>query len=383
MFEDKTFEDILSSMLEYVSDTNPDLDTREGSIIYTALAPIALELETAYHEMNMVLEETFLATASKEYLVKHGNQMGVELDEASYGHFKGEFDVDLDIGSRFNLDELNYTVVEKLSDPNDENPYYTFELVCETAGSEPNTCFGDLTPITYISPNLSYAKLVSVITYGEDEEETEVYRYKLQTHAKNPPVDGNIAQYEEWLAQYDGIGKYKIIPCWNGRNTVKLTILNPENERASDELIQEVQEYFDPPTETINDNIDAENYPQGRGMGNGQASIGAIVTVDSVTEIPVEVECTITLNDGYTAITGVKEAVDNYLKSITLSQSSVEYMSIWAEIYAVDCVNSIKSLVVTIGDVVMDKEITPFINSVALGDDEIPVLDEENSVWGA
>ena len=214
MYEHKTFENILSSMLTYVGEQNSELDTRTGSIIYNALAPIALELETAYHEMDMVLDETFLESASKEYLIKHGNQMGLEINEATYGHFEGEFNVDVAIGSRFNLDEYNYNVIEKLSDPTEENQYYTFELVCETAGSAPNAIFGDLTPITYV-PNLSYAKLNSILIYGEDEEDTEAYRYRLQVHIKKPPINGNVAQYNEWLDEYDGIGRYKVLPCWN------------------------------------------------------------------------------------------------------------------------------------------------------------------------
>ena len=92
MFENKTFETILSEMLTYVEGQNPELDTRTGSIIYTALAPVALELETAYREMDMILNETFVETASKEYLAKHGDQVGVELNLATYAHLEGWFD---------------------------------------------------------------------------------------------------------------------------------------------------------------------------------------------------------------------------------------------------------------------------------------------------
>ena len=53
MFENKTFENLLSDMLSYVRNTDSELDTRTGSLIYTALAPIALELEAAYHEMDL------------------------------------------------------------------------------------------------------------------------------------------------------------------------------------------------------------------------------------------------------------------------------------------------------------------------------------------
>ena len=380
MFENKTFETILSDMLSYVSDRNPELDTRDGSVIYTALAPIALELETAYHEMDMILEETFLETASKEYLVKHGDQLGLNINEATYGHFKGEFNVDVAVGSRFSLDKFNYSVINKLSDPTNENPYYVFELVCETEGSAPNDCLGDLTPITFVE-NLSYSKLTAVITYGEDEEETEAYRYRLQIHAKKPPINGNIAQYEEWLNEYDGIGKYKIKPCWNGINTVKLTILNSKNRKASDEFITEVQNYFDPPSATINDDSTSEEYPQGRGMGNGQALIGSIVTVDTVTEVPVVVNCQLKLKEGYSSPVGVQEAVEKYLDSIVLDKTSVGYMPMSAGIYNAESVEDVISLTITVNGTIMDTDTVPFIDSVNIGVDEIAVLDVENSVW--
>ena len=381
MFEYKTFEHILSDMLSYVSDRNPELDTREGSIIYTALAPIALELETAYHDMDMILAETFLETASKEYLVKHGNQLGVELNDATCGHYKGEFNVDVAVGSRFNLDEFNYTVISKLSNPTDDNPYYIFELTCETPGSTPNSYFGDLTPITYVK-DLAHAKLTDVLIYGEDEEETEAFRYRLQTHLKNPPINGNVSQYDEWLSKYDGIGKYKTLPHWNGVNTVKLIILDVLNKRASDELLVQVQEYFDPATSTINDDPLVSDYPQGRGMGNGQAPIGAIVTVDTVDEVPVVIECQLVLKSGYSSPVGVQEAVESYLDSIALSKTAVAYMPISAAIYSAESVADVTSLKITVNGTVMDATANPFVASVSIGGNEIPVLDTENTVWG-
>ena len=380
MFESKTFENILSDMLSYVGENNPDLDTRVGSVIYTALAPIALELETAYHEMDMIVDETFMATASKEYLAMHGEQIGMELNPATNTQLEGEFDVDVPIGSRFNLDAYNYSVFYKISDPTEDNPYYRFCLICETVGEEPNDYIGTLTPITYI-PNLTYAKLTSVLVYGEEEEDTEVFRERLRNHIMNPPINGNVAQYEEWLDDYDGVGKYRVLPCWNGANTIKLMVLDTENKSATSELIDQVQKYFDPPTSEINDSLSDSSYPQGRGMGNGQAPIGSIVTVDTVTEVPVKVECQVVLKEGYTTPVGVEEAVDAYLQSIVLENFNIKYMPISAEIYKAESVEDVTSLKVTVNGTVMDTTITPFISSVSIENNEIPVLDKVNSVW--
>lgn len=380
MFEQKTFENILSDMLTYVADRNSDLDIREGSIIYTALAPIALELETAYREMDMILDETFLDSASKEYLVKHGNQVGVNIIESTFGHFEGWFNVDVKVGSRFNLDEFNYNVIKKLSDPSDDIPYYVFELVCESDGSEPNTHFGTLTPISYVS-QLNYAELKSIIIPGEDEEDTEAYRYRLKVHLKNPPAGGNISQYNEWLDEYDGIGKYRVTPCWNGVNTVKLTILNSENKQADDMFLEAVQEYFDPPTADIDDTISNATYPQGRGMGNGVAPIGSIVTVDTVTEVPVEINATLKLKSGYASPVGVAEAVQNYLDSIALVKNSVAYLPIYVAIYNTGCIEEIVNLSVTVKGTTMNSTTISLVNSVTIADNEIAVLDIVNSEW--
>ena len=67
MYENQTFNTIMQRMLNNVSD---DIDKREGSIIYTALAPLALELETYYEALDEVLTETFADTASYYYLTK-------------------------------------------------------------------------------------------------------------------------------------------------------------------------------------------------------------------------------------------------------------------------------------------------------------------------
>lgn len=364
MFENKTFENILSEMLSYVSDRNPELDTRVGSIIYTALAPIALELETAYREMSMIVDETFIDTASKEYLARLGQQLGLPIREATYGHFKGEFNVDVPIGSRFNLDKFNYTVVEKLSEPIEGYTYYTFDLICETAGEAPNERRGGLTPISYVE-NLSRAQLIDVIAYGEEEEETETYRYRLQVHVNEPPVNGNVAQYKEWLDNYDGVGKYRITPGWDGVNTVKLTILDSNDGEASSELVAQVQEYFDPDVE---------------GMGNGVAPIGATVHVFTASEIPVAVECTMSLKDGYTEPVGVEDAVEECIRSMVFTESEIKGLPILIAIYKAASVQEVKSIAIKANG----EEINPLedlATSIELDEDEIPVIDFTNCVW--
>ena len=57
MYEEVTYEEILERMLERVPD---DMDKREGSLIYDALAPAAIELQIMYIELDVILKETTL-----------------------------------------------------------------------------------------------------------------------------------------------------------------------------------------------------------------------------------------------------------------------------------------------------------------------------------
>ena len=59
MFEENDFDMLMERMLENVSD---ELDKREGSVIYDAIAPAALELANMYVALDVVMDEVFIIT---------------------------------------------------------------------------------------------------------------------------------------------------------------------------------------------------------------------------------------------------------------------------------------------------------------------------------
>ena len=107
-----TYEVILKRMMDRVASKYPNLDNREGSIVFNALAAAALELAIAHFEVENVLNESFVATASREYILRACEEIGLDTSrfEANAGVFKGEFDVEVPIGSRWNCELYNYTV---------------------------------------------------------------------------------------------------------------------------------------------------------------------------------------------------------------------------------------------------------------------------------
>ncbi len=110
MFEDMSYEKILQRMLDRVPNM---FDKREGSIIFDALAPAAMELMGMYIELENVIKETFADTASREYLIKRTAERGVVPYPASNAYLKARVypeTLEIRVGSRFSLNDLNYTV---------------------------------------------------------------------------------------------------------------------------------------------------------------------------------------------------------------------------------------------------------------------------------
>lgn len=295
-YEDITYEVILQRMLDKIPS---NMDKREGSIIYDALAPAAIELQLMYIELDTILKETFADTASRDNLVKRAAERGIIPDDATYAIVKGVFtptSLQIPIGSRFSCNELNYEVIEKITDGE-------YQLKCENVGVEGNANFGNLIPIEYIQ-GLETAELTDLLIPGEDEEDVESLRSRYFDSFDTTAFGGNQKDYIEKTNSIIGVGSTKVTPVWNGGGTVLLTILNSEFNKASTTLIEKVQEEIDPTQD---------------GSGIGIAPIGHIVTVNTATEINVNVKTTFTFDEGYTfnsLKTQIEDVIKNYLLEI-------------------------------------------------------------------
>ncbi|MDP4152587.1 MAG: baseplate J/gp47 family protein [Bacillota bacterium] len=297
MYENVTFESILKRMLDKALEKDPNIDTREGGIIYSALAPAAVELQNMDIELDTILNETFADTASRDHLIKRCAERGITPTPATKATFKGEFNMDVPIGSRFSLDLLNYAVTEKVQTG-------VFKLECETAGTAGNEKLGALIPIDYIE-GLTKAALSELLIPGEDEEETEALRKRYFDSLDSEAFGGNIADYKEKTNAIDGVGGVKVIPTWNGAGTVKLVIIDSQNKKPSAALVEAVQQAIDP--------------PDSHGMGVGIAPIGHNVTVAGADEVQVNISTHITYKAGWSWAdieASASQVIDGYFSEL-------------------------------------------------------------------
>lgn len=347
MWEDMTFENILNDMLSRVPS---NVDKREGSIIYDALAPAAYKLAEAYFMMRNYVDLFFADTAVGEFLSRRTAELGINRRPATKAMRKIVTTGPVDVGTRWGLEDTTYVIIEKITDTE-------YKAECEQLGSIGNAYSGTLDNIDNISGVT--AELTDILIPGEDEETDESLRQRYFESLVSQAYGGNIVDYKEKVSALPGVGGVKVEPVWNGGGTVKLIIIDSEYNKPSDVLINEIQAAVDP--------------VQNQGKGYGIAPIGHVVTVVGVNEVEINVEPEITLQTGYTwddVKPTVEAAINDYFK---------ELRSEWAESNSL--VIRISQIEVRILDIagivdVQNTKLNGQQQNIELGPYEIPVLGE-------
>lgn len=312
MYEAQTYEVLLERMLDQVSDK---LDKREGSIIYDALAPAAIELAQMYTELDIQMNLSFADTASGEYLERRTAEYGINRQAATYAIRKGLFykgdgsKVDVAIGIRLASGDLIYVVSEKLA-------VGEYALTCETAGEVGNTATGTLLPLDYIQ-GLAIAELGEVLVPGENVEDDETLRARYVQAINEQPFGGNVADYKQEINELEGVGGVKVFPAWQGGGTVKCTLIASDGRAPSIELLNRVQTIIDP---IVN-----------QGIGIGIAPIGHRVTIAGVQEVSIYISTRLTLDAGTTigqVQADLNDTLSAYIKELTTSWKNVDQIVI-------------------------------------------------------
>lgn len=313
---------IMAEMLALIPN---DIDTREGSLIYTAMAPVAAQLSEMHYMLGNVADTTIADTARGSDLTRKCAEMGVNREDATHAIRRGVFVTRDDnpaavpIGSRFSGGGQTYAVQEEISPG-------VYMLRCEQPGTAGNGYFGSLLPITHIS-GVATATLAEILVPGAETETDEALRTRYFAAVNAQPFGGNIAQYEQQIMAIPGVGGIKVFPTPNGEGgkvhcVICSTLMGP----ASSTLIGQVQEAIDPP-------------PSGAGMG--LAPIGHQVTISTVQELQIHVTAAIIPSDGVglpEATIQAEEALAEYLTSISFSQSVVRIARIESILLNLDAV---------------------------------------------
>lgn len=354
MFEDKTFEALTASALSMAP---ADVDTRQGSIFRDAITANCLVLAQFYVDLENLSQLLTLQTATGDYLDDRAALFGMERQPGTLSRYEARFTgtAKPSEGDRFFTEE-QYLIV--FYDEETGEPYFESEEIGPEAASIPEgtPAFPEET-----IAGLESATVGRLLEAGQDLEDDESLRERVRERIAGPAENGNKQHYKTWCESVQGVGFARIIPLWNGPNTVKGIIYDSEGQPAAEEVIKRVQDYVDP-----DENSDGD----GEGLGEGVANLGAKFTAVAPGKVTINVSAKLTLTPESNieeAKTEIETELKAYLKSVILEsgldeQPMVRYNEIGAILLDATDVIDYSDLLVN-GDVA---NVQPGIDEVAV-----------------
>ena len=306
-----SYREILDDMLGKVSDT---LDKREGSLIQTALGPLAWYLEGLALTLAQVQRAAYAETAEGEDLDLLAATRGLTRRAAVAAVRQGSFNVAIPEGSLFRTVNGDSSVLfvsgEQIST---SGGLYVYRMTCQTPGVIGNSYSGNITPVTAIA-GLTTAVLGTIITEGADQESDAALRVRYVASFDTAPYGGNISEYRQAILAIPGVGAVQVYPAnqYHGGGTALCSIVNADFGPASSALVKTVQDIICPPE-------DGQTAPSPNGYGI--APIGAAVDIVSATAVTINVSCRIIfasgVEDGLASYGDeIRAAVAEYIHSV-------------------------------------------------------------------
>ena len=333
LFSEQTYEVLINRILENTSANN--LDTREGSVSFNLLAPLAEELAKAYISMGDILNLAFIEDTFGEYLEKRVNEFGIyrKDGEKATGAIKvtGIDDTFIGNGTIVTSNGLEYIVLNDIVLPDEDTLYVEAMDIGYKYNLPAGSTFELAEPIFGIETLVNEIAFENGVDIETDEELRERFKYII----KNPRTSGNVNDYKSWALECDGVGRVKVYPLWNGNGTVKVLIIGNDNLPCSTDTINEVKAHIE------------EERP-----------IGATVTVETPELLELTFDIKIKLDSAY-SLDSANEEIENSLKKYieNLEDEDVIYFKSLSIVGELECVDDItefkinnKQQNITIGD---------------------------------
>ena len=283
-----------------------NVDTRQGSIYWDASMGSIIRTSMFLEQLKMVKEIISIFTCTgdilDEKLMERGLVRNPENPTAAtyYVSFVGMVP---EMDSKMSVEEYFFT----LSSDEDGN----YILISEDMGTEMN----NLIPGTKVIPERDVDGLISatlgkLVVPATDAESDDSARERLINRISGPDENGNKSQVRTWCESVEGVGAARIIPLWNGANTIKGVIVSSTGGVPSQTIISNVQDHVDPGC---------------AGMGEGVANIGQFFTAVAVEAVTIDITVSVLKKSDatYSGIQeGFKELLRQYFATIALEEYS-------------------------------------------------------------
>ncbi|MDI6872288.1 MAG: baseplate J/gp47 family protein [Bacillota bacterium] len=251
---EQTDEAILKRMLDSLP---ADLDKAEGSYIWDALSPAAIELALAATWAQEVLRRGFASTTFGEYLDLRCEEHGITRRAATKAtgqvKFTGTASTFIPAGTRVatpadpasGAAAVEFATTADVTLDGTGAGYADVEAVA--AGASGNVPAGAISILATPVAGISAVTNLAATAGGLDTEDDASLLARYLQRVRNPSAGGNKADYEAWAMEVAGVGGVSVVPVRDGPGTVSVAVINADKEPADQALVDAVQNYIAPP----------------------------------------------------------------------------------------------------------------------------------------
>jgi uncharacterized phage protein gp47/JayE len=340
--QDETEEQIMARMIARLP---PDLDISEGSYLWDALAPVAAEVVQMKMEAREILKRAFIQYSYGAYVDARAADRGVTRKPAvkAVGQVRvtGTPATIIPSGTRFSTTAdlatgtpaIEFASTAQASIEAGGTVLVNIEAV--EPGTDGNVPAGAINQLMAPIAGVTAVTNLQATSGGASEESDEALIARYLEQVQRSPGAGNKNDYIRWAKEVPGVGDAICIPLWDGPGTVKVVIVDSTGAPANAALVEQVQNYISPSP----------------GTGEGQAPIGAIVTVTAPTTVAIDVSVTLSYAAGYdpTSVRAEVEAsIDTLIKGLKIGED-VRYAAIANAIFDTPGVADYSNLLVNGG----------------------------------
>lgn len=312
----KSAEEIYKEM----NSTFESVDTSENSFIYNNHMPVAMEISTAFLNLDEADKKSYISLALEngysDYIDLKADEYGLTRKSATYARvlikFTGANGTVLPSGSIVGtLDNRLYVTEADMTIGEDGTG--ACYVISSEAGAKYNVNIGE---ISYLP--IKYTGIISVTnekayTEAYDKESDEEFVKRYYVKVQEVATSGNVSHYKQWCLGISGVGSANIYECTNAagqkENGCVLCIITDSNHKgASEELVKQVKEYIE-----------------------SVRPVGAKVYVISSTELEISIAATLVINTKEYDLESIKESIKKSIEvyfSELDSDTNVNYVSI-------------------------------------------------------
>ncbi|MFX4261045.1 baseplate J/gp47 family protein [Pelotomaculum propionicicum] len=255
---EQTEEAIKQRILDALPD---DLDKTEGSYIWDAVSPVAIELALAAIWAKEVLRRGFASTTFGDYLDLRCEEHGLTRIAAvkatgttakgnslTITGTPGKVNAGLRVATQANP-VTNTPSIEFLTTTEcniESGGTGTADIEAVVAGTGGNVPAGAISVVVDPYVGVTGVTNSAPITGGLNTETDAALLARYLQKVRSPSAGGNKADYLNWALEVAGVGGVAVTPVRDGPGTVSVAIIGTDKAPASQTLVDAVQNYIAP-----------------------------------------------------------------------------------------------------------------------------------------